>query len=51
MHNNGFISQSYLRSVISKIKNEKVKTSIDGIRMFFQDVRTYIEKGIRGIYR
>lgn len=46
MFNNGFISQSYLKSVISKIKGEKVKTSINGIRMFFQDVRAYIEKDI-----
>lgn len=46
MLNNGFISQSYLKSVISKIKIEKVKTSIEGIRMFFQDVKTYIEKDI-----
>jgi hypothetical protein len=46
MLNNGFISQSYLKSVISKIKNEKVKTSIEGIRMFFQDVKAYIEKDI-----
>ncbi|OME80089.1 hypothetical protein BK120_19810 [Paenibacillus sp. FSL A5-0031] len=44
MLNNGFISQTYLKLVISKIKNEMIKNSIEGIRMFFQDVKTYVDK-------
>lgn len=44
MLNNGFISQTYLKSICARTKRENIEKPINGIRAFFEDVRPYVEQ-------
>jgi hypothetical protein len=43
MENNGFISQTYLKTIIKKTNEKDIKSIIDGVKLYFEDVRSHIE--------